>query len=456
LNTLEEKSTFCPQTFQQGLKRLVLKENLYKTWFSRTKVEQLQDGELLLTVPSQLALDWIQRRYWNDIQTMVQEVWQTKIQITAQALGSEQKMSLPKEVSKVSKPAATAKETVCKNRSGYEFKDFIAGAENQLALIAAQAIGAGQHFHSPLTIVGDHGMGKTHLSSCIAGLWPENQVLHWHAEEFSNAYIQAIRDSNLEEFRARLRSRSLIVIEDLDFFLEGQKKKTMEELMNSLKVLQRERRHIVVTSNQPVYKFEQACPSLAHFLLSGLKVKLHSPSSESISALMDQYLKKHHFQLAPKSRLFIEAMTFNSPRDLFGALQQISAYSYLDRDPLPLNVVKEILSDHLRVAKGQLPHDTQLDLHGIATLVTKTFGVQFQKLVSPTRERHISLARHAAMSLSYESHFTLKEIGQFYGGRQHQSVLFATKKVAEKLKKDVDFQKCYHKLQAELKSMSTK
>ena len=449
MNTLQDKLNFSKEEFQRGIRRLVKKENLFKTWFSRAKIEELNDGSLLMTVPSDLALDWIKRRYWESIEEMVSQQWDTKIELVT---GNSSPVVELEDVIPADEPKLKAKKLEAINRSGFDFKDFVPGAENQLAYVAAKAVGKKMSYHSPLTIVGDHGMGKTHLASAMAEEWPENQVLQWHAEEFSNAYIQAIKDSNLEEFRARMRSRALVVIEDIDFFLEGNKKKTIEELMNSLKVLKRDCRHIVVTSSQPVYKFEEVCPRLSHFLLTGLKVKLQAPSPESIKEIIGNYIKKHSFKLAPKSKSFIESIPFNNPRELLGAMQQVSAYSILNNEPLPLSVVKDILSDHIRTSVS-VSSGEELDLHGIASVVTKSFGVQLQKLVSPTRERHVSFARHVAMSLSYENHFTLKEIGQFYGGRLHQSVLFGTKKVQEKLKKDLDFQKSYRKLQAELKLM---
>lgn len=432
------------------------KENLFRTWFSKTEIQELENGELLMLVHSQLALDWIKRRYWSEIQKMVENQWQATIKIEA---NTELAQELPKLLEKDTSGKSSVGEDVPvlkakpKNRSGYQFSEFISGPENQLALVAAQAIGDKRQFHSPLTIVGGSGMGKTHLSSCIADQWPEFQVLHWHAEEFSNAYIQAIREGSLDQFRARIRSKAVVVIEDIDFLLEGQKKKTIDELMHSLKVLKREGRHIVMTSSQPVYKFEESCPKLAQFLLAGLKVKLHAPSSMSIKKLMEFYTYKHEFKLSPKSQKFIESISFRSPRDLFGALQQIKAYSYLGGEALSLHVVKDILSDHVRLnSESNYPAEV-LDLHTIAGLVTKTFGVQLPKLVSKTRERHVSLARHTAMSLSYENHFTLKEIGEFYGGRQHQSVLFATNKVKEKLEKDLEYRRNYVKLQQQLEPM---
>lgn len=450
-------ATFSCHDFQRALKRLVKKENLFKTWFSKTQIEELENGDLLLQVHSQLALDWIKRRYWPEIQKMVENQWQRNIKIVANGQNL-QEVSKPQKSATLLKTTGLAKEPSIqskpKNRSGFEFREFISGSENQLALVAAQAVGDKKQFHSPLTIVGGSGMGKTHLSSCIADQWPEIQVLQWHAEEFSNAYIQAVREGNLDQFRARIRSKAVVVIEDIDFLLEGQKKKTIDELMNSLKVLRRERRHIVITTSQPVYKFEESCPKLAQFLLAGLKVKLHAPSSMSIKKLVEFYTFKHELKLSPKSQSFIESIAFRSPRDIFGALQQVKAYSYLGREALSLHVVKDILSDHVRLNCEQHGSSEQLDLHAIAGVVTKSFGVQLPKLVSKTRERHVSLARHTAMSLSYENHFTLKEIGEFYGGRQHQSVLFATNKVKDKLEKDLDYRKCYVKLQQEIKSMT--
>jgi chromosomal replication initiator protein len=462
LSTLEEKISFSSEAFYTKVRRLVGKEKVFQTWFSRTSVEVIEGTHLVLHVPSRLALDWIQKQYASLLSECVKSHWDLELRIVEGVGALEDSAENISEVF-MAKNTRPIKVEPCQvaRKSGYTFKGFITGPENQLAHVAMQGIASGSaHVHSPLVIVGDHGLGKTHLVSSLVDSLPGNQVICWHAEEFSNAYIQAMKSglnnesmgSGLEAFRAMIRSKKVFILEDLDFFLEGNKKKTLDELVNSLKVLKRENRHVIITSTQPIFSYEAMAPKLANFLMSGLCVKIGAPSAISRAQLIDHYRKEYSCSLSPKCLSFVEEIPFRSPREIKGAVKQIAAYSVLEKDQLPLSVVREILSDHLRMAGEQACSQESQDLHSIAKAVCVTFGVSLQKLIATTRERHVSLARHTAMALSYDFHFTLKEIGQFYGGRLHQSVLFATKKVAARREKDMDFQRCYGKLLAELTS----
>ena len=459
---LEEELTFSTTTFYDKVRQVVGREKVFQTWFSRTSVENVGTSELILKVPSRLALDWIQSRYSGALKDVVLKTWNMELKIVE---GEPSVVQTPSEPTPA--PAQGQLDTtvsplpIRKGHKSYSFEGFISGPENQLAYVAAQGVLLNESYvHSPLVLVGDHGMGKTHLVSCISNSMPANQVLCWHAEEFSNAYIQAMRNgqnsetlgSGLESFRAMIRSKKVFILEDLDFFLEGNKKKTLDELVNSLKVLKRENRHIVITSSQPIYSYEAIAPKLSNFLMSGLSVKLNPPSPATRTKMIDYYRQQFACSLAPKCWSFIEEIPFRSPRELKGAIKQVSAYAVLEKEQLPLTVVREILSDHLRIAGEQMCTRESQDLHAVAKAVCHQFGVSLQKLISTSRERHVSAARHLAMALSYELHFTLKEIGQFYGGRLHQSVLFATKKVSDLRQKDLDFKAIYDRLQKELKS----
>lgn len=461
-STLDEELTFSSTTFYDKVRQIVGRDKVFQTWFSKTSVENIGTSELLLKVSSRLALDWIQNRYSGALKEFVLKTWNMQLSIVegeqCAPLIPSASASADRQVDTAILPSQTT--PLRKGQKSYSFEGFISGPENQLACVAAQGVLLNESYnHSPLVLVGEHGMGKTHLVSCISNAMPANQVLCWHAEEFSNAYIQAMKNgqnsetmgSGLESFRAMIRSKKVFILEDLDFFLDGNKKKTLDELVNSLKVLKRENRQIVITSSQPIYSYEAIAPKLANVLMSGLSVKLNSPSSATRIKMIDYYRQQFACSLAPKCWSFIEEIPFRSPRELKGAIKQVAAYAVLEKEQLPLAVVREILSDHSRVAGEQMCSRESKDLHAVAKAVCQQFGVSLQKLISTSRERHVSSARHLAMALSYELHFTLKEIGQFYGGRLHQSVLFATKKVSDRRQKDLDFQAIYDRLQRELK-----
>lgn len=454
--SLEEKVTFSEESFYKAVQEKIGQKKAFQTWFSRTKIGEVRDGQIVLYVSNALALDWIKKQYHRKLNKMVSEIWgcELLLQVGAELSSLETPQAgVVKEQSTEKKPRQVNTKA---NDGRYAFGKFVVGPENQMAFVASQGLATGQaHVHSPLVLSGGHGTGKTHLASAIYDSFPKSQVLRMQAEEFSNAYIQAVRSEgaqDLEGFRAMIRSKRLVIIEDLDFFLEGNKKKTLDELLHSLVVLKREMRHVVITSSQPAYRFDSISPKLAHFLMDGLTVKLGELTKTTREKLLVQCCRSMELSLSPKCLEFISGIDFRSPRELESAIKQLKAYSVMGTDKLAIKVVREVLSDHLRMDEGGQKEEGFQDLHDIAKHVADLFGVSVAKLVSASRERHVTLARHTAMSCSYDHRFTLKQIGDFYGGRLHQSVLFATKKVAVRRQKDLDYQRTYRKLQSELKS----
>ena len=454
--SLEERITFSEESFYKAVQEKIGQKKAFQTWFSRTRIGDIRDEQIVLFVSNTLALDWIKKKYYPKLNKMVSENW-----------GCELLLEVDVELSSVSKlQTGVVKEESTEKRSPhagieatdvrYAFDKFVVGPENQMAFVASQGLATGQaHVHSPLVLIGGHGTGKTHLASAIYESFPKSQALRMQAEEFSNAYIQAVRSEgaqDLDGFRAMMRSKRLVIIEDLDFFLEGNKKKTLDELLHSLVVLKREMRHVVITSNRPAYGFESISPKLAHFLMDGLTVKLGDLTKATREKLLVQCCRSMELSLSAKCMEFVSSIAFRSPRELESAVKQLKAYSAMGGDKLAIRVVREVLSDHLRMDEGGQKEEGAQDLHDIAKHVADLFGVSVAKLVSASRERHVTLARHTAMTCSYEHRFTLKQIGDFYGGRLHQSVLFATKKVALRRQKDLDYQRTYRKLQSELKS----
>jgi chromosomal replication initiator protein len=453
--SLEKKVTFSEELFYKAVQEKIGQKKAFQTWFSRTRVGEIRDDQIVLFVSNALALDWIKKQYFPKLNQMVSENWDCELllEVDAQLSSVTGAQSTVVKVESTERKSAHV-ETQCGD-GRYAFDKFVVGPENQMAFVASQGLATGQaHVLSPLVLSGGHGTGKTHLASAIYESFSKSQALRMQAEEFSNAYIQAVRSEgaqDLDGFRAMIRSKRIVVIEDLDFFLEGNKKKTIDELLHSLVVLKREMRHVVITSNQPAYRFESISPKLAHFLMDGLTVKLGDLTKATREKLLVQCCRSMELSLSAKCMDFVAGIAFRSPRELESAVKQLQAYAAMGGEKLASRVVRELLSDHLRMDEGGQKEEGAQDLHDIAKHVAELFGVSVAKLVSASRERHVTLARHTAMSCSYERRFTLKQIGDFYGGRLHQSVLFATKKVAVRRQKDLDYQRTYRKLQSELK-----
>jgi chromosomal replication initiator protein len=449
-STLEHISENDTTVFYEALKREIKSDQVFKMWFENTQISLDSEGKPLLLVPNTFSRQWILKKFSKQLSNLGQKLWNNEIKCE---IKTEKTVKMPQNelatkdeglINSIVKPKV-------ERFDGFSFSDYVAGVENQLAYYAAKNIYQEESYNCPFTIVGDHGTGKTHLASAIVNGMSKNSVSFLHAEEFANSYISSVISNNIESFRNSIRSKKVFIIEDLDFILEGNKKKTIEELIQTIKILKREKRLIIITSTHPLNEYETVSPKLVNILLSGLKVRVISPSEETRRNIIEKYLKNHKVKLRPKSLKFIESISFKNHRELIGALKQLATFSKLKNEILALNVVKEILADHLYSSTNSALGDGDIDLHSIAQCVSNRYGVSVQKMMSSSRERHISEARHMAMALSYDYHNTLNEIGLFYGGRLHQSVLYSIKKVQGKRQKSTDFDKLYNKLNNELK-----
>lgn len=450
MNSLAEKKSFDSRAFYRELEELVKKKQLIKTWFKNVSIELDHNEDIIINTPNEFSRNFIAKRFLVDINRLTESKWDKKCHL------SVKECKKPKEPLKLTKNAVQPKEESSSQQhfDHFSFEDYLAGEENQLALIAAKTICRESRagFHSPFTIIGAHGLGKTHLSSAIARSYKKMDVVHLHAEEFANEFVLALRESKLDAFRYTIRRKKLFVIEDIDFFLEGNKKRTIEELIHTIKVLKRDHRQIVITSTRPCADFEIISPRLVDLLLSGLKVRLKEPDENTRKLYIHRFIKKYKARFAPKSIQLLESIPFKSIRELDGALKQLIAFSILEKDKLPISVVKEVLADHLRNHSTCDQGQGHKDLHSVCKIVCKFYGVAFSKLISSSRERHVCLARHTAMHLcNHLHHYTLMEIGNFFGGKPHQSVIYALQKINEKRKKDLEFNKLYDKLCQQLK-----
>ena len=443
--------------FYGKVRELLKDEGLFATWFSGTRLEFGAGRAPVLMVPHDFSKSWITRKYSRDLNQIAEELWQQKILVEYAPPPAALPRPLPPQAlaAHPAPPTATSAGSAKPRPAQREFtfESFIAGEENQLALVAARTLHENEPY-SPFVLFGGHGLGKTHLAQALAAHWNRNETISWHAEEFANHFITASKENRLDAFRASLRHRKLLVVEDLDFFLQdGRRPKTLSELLHTFKVLKRDGRHIVVTSCRPVSDYLDLDRQLGGFLLSGLKVQLRPPAAVSRRAMVEVFAALNGVKLSRGVTEFTASLEFPSAGELKGAVQQLSAYAILEKDDLPLAVAREILSDHLRAHRSRDgARAGEPDLHSIAEAVGRCFGVGIGKLVARSRERHLCTARHTAMALSHEcGHFTLQEIGRFYGGRQHQSVLFALHKVREAVKVNQSFSEVYHRLEKQIK-----
>ncbi len=334
-------------------------------------------------------------------------------------------------------PSSIAATTTSASLSGFmtanllspdlDFKHFVVGPSNQLACAASLAVGENPgKTYNPLFIHGAVGLGKTHLlnSICLKLVRSMPRVRFISCEEFVNRYVSALKNGNVEAFRHELRESDALIIDDIHF-LAG-KEQTQEEFFHTFNHLYQLGKQIVLSSDslpRDIPKLEDRLISRFHW---GLAVKIDPPCTETRMAIVRKKAEHRGIQIPDDVVGFLAENIVTNVRELEGAVVQIAALSSMSNKPITLQLAHESLR-HLIKAR---PAPTRIATQDILDRVCEHYNVRLSDLLSQRRTKNLAFPRHVAMYLAKElTQLTLSEIGSFFGGRDHSTVLHAINKI---------------------------
>ena len=320
--------------------------------------------------------------------------------------------------------------------SKYTFASFIVGSSNQLAYAAALEIAKNPgHTYNPLFIYGGVGLGKTHLLHAIghAFIARNVQVLYVSAEQFTNEFVNAIRDRKMEEFRNKYRSAGMLLIDDIHF-ISG-KEQTEEGFFHTFNELHNANRQIAITSNCP----PKAIPLLPERLCSrfewGLVTDIQPPDFETRLGIVQAKAEQSGVKIAPDIIELIAQQARQNIRELEGSINRVIAYARLLRAPVTIELAIEALKD----IASKKPKSARSTPALIIEAVANSFMLAPEDLKSGKKDRGIVLARQVAMYLiKQETNYSLAQIGQELGKREPITVSHACKKIANNINADPD------------------
>ena len=323
------------------------------------------------------------------------------------------------------------------------FDSFIVGNSNQLAKVAALQVAEhpGEE-NNPLFIYGGVGLGKTHLMQAIGNSLKNRQkanVVYLHSETFVNSMVSAIRLNATNEFKQYYRSADALLIDDIQFFTK--KERSQEELFHTLNNLLEGGQQIVLTSD----RFHKEITHIEDRLVSrfgwGLTVAVEPPDLETRAAILMNKAALCQAKLPQESALFIAQRVRSNVRELEGALKRVVAHAEFTGRGIDTELIKDALRDLFAVQQKNVSIDN------IKRTVAEYHKIKFGDMVSNRRNRSVARPRQIAMALSKElTNFSLPEIGDEFGGRDHTTVLHACRKVAELRKSDTLLNQDYNNL----------
>jgi chromosomal replication initiator protein len=310
----------------------------------------------------------------------------------------------------------------------YQFETFVIGSSNRFAHAAAVAVAeAPAKAYNPLFIYGDSGLGKTHLLHAIGhyaqNLFAGARVRYVSSEEFTNDFINSIRDGKAEGFRRRHRDVDILLVDDIQF-LES-KEQTQEEFFHTFNTLHNANKQIVISSDRPPKQLVTLENRLRNRFEWGLITDVQPPELETRIAILRKKAAQERLDVPPEALEFIASKISTNIRELEGALIRVTAFASLNRQPVDLALAEIVLKD-------LIPDNVDPEITS-ATIMAQTaayFGLSLDELCGSSRSRVLVNARQIAMYLCRElTDLSLPKIGQQFGGRDHTTVMHADRKV---------------------------
>ena len=312
--------------------------------------------------------------------------------------------------------------------SKYTFETFVIGASNRFAHAAAVAVAeAPSKAYNPLFVYGESGLGKTHLLHAIGhygvSLFAGARVRYVSSEEFTNDFINSLRDDKAQAFQRRYRDVDILLVDDIQF-LEN-KERTQEEFFHTFNTLHNASKQIVITSDRPPKQLSTLEDRLRTRFEWGLITDVQPPDLETRIAILRKKAAQDRLAAPPDVLEFIASKIATNIRELEGALIRVTAFASLNRQPVDLALAEVVLKD-------LMPADGGPEITG-ATIMAATadyFGLTMEDLCGSSRSRMLVTGRQIAMYLCRElTDLSLPKIGQMFGGRDHTTVIHADRKI---------------------------
>ncbi len=431
-----------------GSLEINLSKGNFITWFKNTGIIEKGDDYIVVGVPSNFAHEWIKNKFHShllkSLKTIAPEVRDIKYHIGSLKTASEKQGSLLQQSETNEKNTVVYKATG-NNPSNtlnkqYTFETFIIGQNNELAHAASMAVSKNPGTqYNPLFIYGGVGLGKTHLIHAVGNKLiannPRARILYATSEKFTNDFINAIQQKKLDDFKKLYRQVDMLLIDDVQFI--AGKEQTQEEFFHTFNELRDKGKQIILTSD----RLPKDIPSIEQRLISrfewGMIADVGAPSLETRIAILKTKLAKMGASFDNEIINYIAENVVNNIRELEGALNKIVVFQDMGREPLTLPKVQELLQSITNNNKRK-----NVSIKKIAENVAGFYSVTLDDLIKQSRKKEYVKPRQAAMYLvRKELNSSYPTIGEFFGGRDHTTVMHGVEKVERAVKSEDQIKK---------------
>ncbi|MDM8000940.1 MAG: chromosomal replication initiator protein DnaA [Dehalococcoidia bacterium] len=403
----------------KGALQVQISKANFEAWLRDTVGLSHQGGQFIVGTPSAFAQEWLEKRLRSLVTKVLMSITGEELQVQFQVcLGREPSSSLRDSAASRLLPMINPQHT---------FDNFVVGASNRLAFAAAMAAAEGPgRGHNPLFIHGQPGVGKTHLAHAIANDASENgiRVVCASSEQFTNEFVNSLKERRIDEFRAKFRNTDLLVIDDIQFIVG--KPQTQETLFHTFNELHDANCQLVVTSDRTPASLASVETGLWSRLGSGLVTEVEAPDLNTRLAILRARAAQLQAVIDDAVFEYIAQRCQRNVRELESSLNLVMAYAKLMRQNPTLQLAQQAL--HSLGTPGEPKAITPAS---ILAAVAEHFQVSLDALKSRQRNHKVALARHIAIYLVREkTNCGLQDLGRLLGGRDHSTVLRGHQKIA--------------------------
>jgi chromosomal replication initiator protein len=405
----------------------------FATWFSPTRQERLEDGRLLVSVPTRLFCKRLAETYGELLQSVLNEIDQPDLVL--EFVVSDQFWS-SQDIAQPSSDRGDAGLNVRLNPR-YTFETFVVGSSNQFAHAAAIAVSLQPaKSYNPLFLYGGVGLGKTHLMQAIGNALhkrnPNLRVAYMSSEKFTNEVISAIRMERMAAFRDRFRSLDVLMIDDVQFM--ATRERTQEEFFHTFNALYDDQKQIIISADCPPKRISSIEERLRSRFEWGLIADFQPPDLETKIAILQKKAEAERAYIPSDVTEYIAQSVKSNIREVEGALIRLLAYTALTGTEINLDTARRVLHDIIE------PQEKRFSIERIQEEVGLQLGVDKKEFKKRDDAKNIALARQIAIFLARRlTPASVLEIGRQFGGRTEASVLNAIEKIEQRCRTDKDF-----------------
>ncbi len=413
----------------------------YQNWISRTTLGSFRDGELTVRVPDGTTEAWIRQEYSSQIRNAIEELKlpirrvSYQIEEASAAMAASHGGSAAQHAgSNHAHGSSHSAEPFFEQTANWlnprlTFDTYVVGSSNQLAHAAAQAVAKmPSRSYNPLFIYGGVGIGKTHLMHAIGRSLLDNyaslNVVYTSSERFMNEMITSIKMDRMSLFHRHYRTADVLLIDDIHII--AGKERTQEEFFHTFNELYDHQKQLVLSSDSAPNQLPGLVERLRSRFEWGLLVDVQAPDLETKMAILDKRAESEGVHLPQDVRIFIATKTKSNVRELEGALTRLIAVSSVTGQPITMAMAHQTLK-HLSAGP-----EKKISVESIIRAVAERFNLQPAQLKMKSNTRQIAYPRQIAMYLVKDlTHASLPEIGRYFGGKHHTTVLHSIQKIEE-------------------------